>query len=92
MASDLSRVADAIQFLTENWQNPPSLESLAERYSSSPSHFQRLFSRLTGLSPKQFVLQLSLSDAKERLRKGPVSLIPRSIPGYRDRVDSTTSS
>ncbi|MEM9025551.1 MAG: methylated-DNA--[protein]-cysteine S-methyltransferase [Verrucomicrobiota bacterium] len=70
MASDLSRVADAIQFLTENWQNPPSLESLAERYSSSPSHFQRLFSRLTGLSPKQFVLQLSLSDAKERLRNG----------------------
>ena len=70
MNSDLHRVADAIRFLAKNWQEAPDLGELAARYDLSSSHFQRMFARLAGLSPKQYVQQLSLGDAQRRLRFG----------------------
>lgn len=70
MSSDLHRVADAIRYLAQHWQEAPELESFAGRYGLSPSHFQRMFARLTGLSPKQFAQQLALGDAQRRLRMG----------------------
>ncbi|MGB0372970.1 MAG: bifunctional transcriptional activator/DNA repair enzyme AdaA [Opitutales bacterium] len=70
MSSDLSRIAQAIDWLSKEYESPPSLEALAGRFGLSPSHFQRLFVKYAGVSPKQFTQQLSLSDAKERLRAG----------------------
>ena len=70
MPSDLQRVARAIDLLCENWENPPSLQKLATEFGLSMSHFQRVFTEHAGISPKQFSLQLSLSEAKQRLRAG----------------------
>ena len=70
MPSDLSRVAQAIDWLCQDYENPPSLSQLSERLGLSSSHFQRLFSKYAGISPKQFTQQLALADAKERLRSG----------------------
>lgn len=44
-----------------------SLEDLAERMQMSPAHFQRVFSRWVGVSPKRYQQYLSLSHAKTLL-------------------------
>jgi len=64
------RIARAIQFLVENYADQPSLEEAAEVAALSPHHFQRLFTRYVGVSPKNFVGCLTLERAKEDLRRG----------------------
>lgn len=66
MPSDHRRVADAIGFLAERWRAQPSLDETAAHVGASPHHFQRVFRRLTGVSPKRFVQSLS-ADRAERL-------------------------
>ncbi|WP_028092454.1 methylated-DNA--[protein]-cysteine S-methyltransferase [Pseudodonghicola xiamenensis] len=46
-----------------------SLEELAAQVSMSPAHFQRLFSRWAGVSPKKFEQYLRLGQAKSLLRE-----------------------
>ena len=46
---------------------PLSLEALAARMRMSPAHFQRLFSRWAGVSPKRFQQYLTLGHAKALL-------------------------
>ena len=45
-----------------------SLNDLASRMDMSPAHFQRLFSRWVGVSPKRYQQYLTLSQAKRLLR------------------------
>ena len=44
------------------------LEGLAEQMDMSPAHFQRLFSRWVGVSPKRYQQYLALGHAKTLLR------------------------
>ncbi|WP_207455771.1 methylated-DNA--[protein]-cysteine S-methyltransferase [Azospirillum sp. SYSU D00513] len=60
-------IAAAIDHLVRNWQDQPSLEELAEMAGLSPFHFQRLFTRWTGISPKRFIQFLTLDTAKRLL-------------------------
>lgn len=60
-------IAAAIHHVVENWQDQPSLEQLAGVAGLSPFHFQRLFTRWTGISPKRFVQFLTLDHAKRLL-------------------------
>ena len=48
---------------------PLTLEQLAAEMSMSPAHFQRLFSRWVGVSPKRYQQYLSLGHAKALLRE-----------------------
>ncbi len=48
---------------------PLSLEALARRMDMSPAHFQRLFSRWVGVSPKRYQQYLALGHAKTLLRE-----------------------
>ena len=48
--------------------HPLSLEALAGRMNMSPAHFQRLFSRWVGVSPKRYQQYLALGHAKTLLR------------------------
>lgn len=59
--------ARAITHLVEHWQDQPSLEDLAAEAGFSPFHFQRLFTRWAGISPKRFVQFLTLEHAKRLL-------------------------
>ncbi len=65
-----SRIARAIRFLAENYLNQPDLAEAAQAAGLSPSHFQREFSRLAGVSPKSFVAALTLERAKAMLDQG----------------------
>ena len=47
-----------------HFDEQPSLADMAARTGTSPYHFQRLFSRWVGLSPKKYVQFLTLERAK----------------------------
>lgn len=68
--NDYERVAQAIRFLDERHVEQPDLASLCARLGLSPSHFHRLFSKWAGVTPKDFLQCLTLSHAKELLRRG----------------------
>jgi len=67
-SSDYSTVARAIRFLKERFKEQPSLDEISNHVGLSPFHFQRLFTRWAGVSPKRFVQFLTVESAKERLR------------------------
>ena len=66
-ADDYARVAEAIRFLEENYLAQPSLDEAAARLHLSPAHFQRIFRRWAGISPKRFVQYLTVEHAKQQL-------------------------
>lgn len=64
------QIARAIEHLTANFRQQPSLGELAEKANMSEFHFQRLFTEWAGVSPKKFGQYLTLEHAKTRLRSG----------------------
>lgn len=64
---EYEKVASAIQVLTTQWKNQPSLEEIAGQVHVSPFHFQRMFTEWAGVSPKKFLQYLTLSHIKKRL-------------------------
>ena len=71
---DYQRIAEAITYLKVNFKEQPNLDSVAAQLQLSPFHFQRLFSKWAGVSPKQFVRFLSLEYAKSILREKQATL------------------
>jgi AraC family transcriptional regulator, regulatory protein of adaptative response / methylated-DNA-[protein]-cysteine methyltransferase len=67
---DWRRMARAIRWLSEHYQDQPSLEEASETAGLSPFHFQRVFTRYVGVSPKSFVGHLTLDHAKQELARG----------------------
>ncbi len=67
LARDYQRMEASLEWLAENFDAQPSLNDIAAHASLTPFHFQRMFSRWVGLSPKKFVQVLSLEHAKQRL-------------------------
>jgi AraC family transcriptional regulator, regulatory protein of adaptative response / methylated-DNA-[protein]-cysteine methyltransferase len=66
--SDYAYVKKALSFISENWREQPSLETIAAEVKLSPSHLQRVFTRWAGLSPKAFLQALTLDHARAMLR------------------------
>lgn len=67
MKNDYIRIEKAIKFLDANRLEQPSLEAVAEHVGLSRFHFQKLFTRWTGVSPKKYLQHLTLGRAKEIL-------------------------
>ena len=65
---DYARMAEAIRFLDETREDRPGLDATAAHLGLSPAHFQRLFSRWVGVSPKKYQQYLTLDHAKTLLR------------------------
>jgi AraC family transcriptional regulator of adaptative response/methylated-DNA-[protein]-cysteine methyltransferase len=68
-AIDYKRIEKAIQFLAENFHAQPSLKEIAAKIHMSEFHFQRLFTRWVGISPKRFLQFLTKEYAKTLLEK-----------------------
>ncbi len=64
---DYSRIERAILFLGENYHRQPDLREVAENVNLSEFHFQRMFRRWAGITPKRFVQFLTLEHAKRLL-------------------------
>jgi AraC family transcriptional regulator of adaptative response/methylated-DNA-[protein]-cysteine methyltransferase len=62
--SDYAVVRRAIEFISANWRDQPSLDLIAEEVGLKPLALQRLFTRWAGLSPKGFLQALTLDHAR----------------------------
>lgn len=61
---DYDRIAEAIRFLEANRLAHPTLEEAAAHVGLSAFHFQRLFRRWAGVSPKRFLQFLDAEHAR----------------------------
>lgn len=66
--TDYERIEHAIRYLEENYQRQPSLKEVAHGAGLSEFHFQRLFRRWAGISPKRFLQYLTAGFAARLLR------------------------
>ncbi|MEM9147833.1 MAG: bifunctional helix-turn-helix domain-containing protein/methylated-DNA--[protein]-cysteine S-methyltransferase [Pseudomonadota bacterium] len=60
-------IAAALAYLEEHRGRQPGLEEVAAVIGLSPAHFQRLFSRWVGVSPKRYLQYLTLDHARQLL-------------------------
>jgi AraC family transcriptional regulator of adaptative response/methylated-DNA-[protein]-cysteine methyltransferase len=66
---DYHRIERAIRFLNEHAREQPNLDSVAAAAGLSAYHFQRLFRRWAGISPKRFVQFLTADHARALLAR-----------------------
>jgi AraC family transcriptional regulator of adaptative response/methylated-DNA-[protein]-cysteine methyltransferase len=69
-SADYDRMAKALAWLADRWQERPSLDEAAQAVGLSPFHFQRVFSRWAGVSPKTFVAAIAHAEARKSLEEG----------------------
>lgn len=72
--TDYERIAMAIDFIKTHTHQQPSLLDIATHTGLSSSHFQRLFSRWAGISPKRFLQTLTLEYAQQLLQETNLSV------------------
>jgi AraC family transcriptional regulator, regulatory protein of adaptative response / methylated-DNA-[protein]-cysteine methyltransferase len=65
---DYAVVKRAVAYISTRWRDQPSIETIAEHVGLSASHFQHLFKRWAGLTPKAFLQAITIDHARERLR------------------------
>lgn len=68
------RIAEAIDFINNNFKSQPNLDEVAAQVHLSPAHFQRLFTEWAGTSPKKFLQYISIEHAKELLKEQQATL------------------
>jgi AraC family transcriptional regulator of adaptative response/methylated-DNA-[protein]-cysteine methyltransferase len=73
-AEDYKRIEKAILYLEKNAYRRPDLKEVARTVNLSEYHFQRLFRRWAGISPKRFLQFLTLERVKS-LMKGSGNLL-----------------
>ncbi len=69
--SDYARVEKAIRELDRNFRRQPRLGEMARAAGLSAYHFQRLFTRWAGISPKRFLQFVTAEHAARMLRESP---------------------
>jgi AraC family transcriptional regulator of adaptative response/methylated-DNA-[protein]-cysteine methyltransferase len=67
LSEDYLRIEQAIQYLEKHANSQPELSEVANAVGLSEYHFQRIFSRWAGISPKRFLQFLTKEGAKELL-------------------------
>lgn len=69
-AQDYARMEKALAWLADRWRERPSLDEAAAAVGLSPFHFQRVFTRWAGVSPKTFVAAIAHAEARRQLEAG----------------------
>ena len=67
LSEDYLRIEQAILYLENHFREQPNLEEIAASVGLSEFHFQRLFTRWAGVSPKRFLQFLTKEGAKKLL-------------------------
>jgi AraC family transcriptional regulator of adaptative response/methylated-DNA-[protein]-cysteine methyltransferase len=75
---DYQRIEQAILFLDRNARRQPGLDEVAHAVRLSPFHFQRLFRKWAGISPKRFLQVVALNRAKQAL-DGSASVLDAAL-------------
>jgi len=72
LSEDYARVEQAIRYIEANAPRQPDLAEVAAHVGLSEYHFQRLFTRWAGISPKRFLQFLTRENAKALLAQTSV--------------------
>lgn len=64
---ELSRLIPALKFMQQAFHRGPTLVEIAKQVELSPFHFHRRFTELLGLTPKQYLLECQIHEAKTQL-------------------------
>src|SRR5580700_6373426 len=67
-SADYATVKRAIEFISKRYRDQPSIDQVAEHVGLSASHFQHVFKRWAGLTPKAFLQAITIERARELLR------------------------
>jgi len=73
-ASEMSSIRELQIWIAEHLAAKLSAERLAERMAMSPRHFERVFTREVGTTPAQYVLQLRVEAARQKLERTDLGL------------------
>ncbi|MEM7289400.1 MAG: bifunctional helix-turn-helix domain-containing protein/methylated-DNA--[protein]-cysteine S-methyltransferase [Pseudomonadota bacterium] len=76
---DYALVRSAIEYLSVNWQEQPSLTQLARYLGLGETAAQKLFKRWAGLSPKEFSQAVTLDHAKRLLGEEGLPILDASF-------------
>ncbi len=68
------QIEKAIAYIRSRRGRQPGLEEIAAHVHMSKYHFQRVFKKWAGISPKDFLQYLTLEQAKESLNSGKTTL------------------
>ena len=84
-SSDYSDLNHILSYIDEYYHLDLSVEDLAIKANYSPSHFRKLFHKLTGVSPKLYILNKRMTVAKNLLKNSdlPINAISNNC-GYSD--------
>lgn len=63
-------VSDAIDYIVAHWQEQPDLDMLAKRAGYDQTHFQKIFTKMVGLSPKKLSQYMNARHARDFLLEG----------------------
>ncbi|HEY6484749.1 MAG TPA: methylated-DNA--[protein]-cysteine S-methyltransferase [Steroidobacteraceae bacterium] len=69
---DFDRIARAIHFVQAHFREQPRLATVAAQAGLSEFHFNRLFRRWAGVTPKQYLAYVTGNAARQALRRLPV--------------------
>ena len=69
LSEDYLRIEQAILYLENHYKDQPELADVAANIGLSEYHFQRLFTRWAGVSPKRFLQFLTKEGAKDLLNR-----------------------
>jgi AraC family transcriptional regulator, regulatory protein of adaptative response / methylated-DNA-[protein]-cysteine methyltransferase len=68
---EFARMTRAIEFIEAGYQRQPKLATIARHVGLSEFHFNRLFRRWAGLTPKQYLAEVTSRAASAALRDEP---------------------
>lgn len=83
----VAAVRDSITYLQNHYQKQITVTGLARMTGISSGHYTRLFKRLTGFTPKEYIIQIRINKAKELLAYNNLPLKEvASQAGYDDEL------
>ncbi|CAN7753112.1 AraC family transcriptional regulator [Paenibacillus sp. LjRoot56] len=80
-----SAIGFTCQYIADHYQSPLTVEQLAKMAGLSEGYYSRQFKRLTGLSPKDYIIRLRVTKAKDLLACSGLTMTYISeLVGYDD--------
>ncbi|MEA2708084.1 MAG: AraC family transcriptional regulator [Phycisphaerales bacterium] len=64
---EMARLIPALKFMRQEFHRGPTLGEIAKQVHLSPFHFHRRFAELLGLTPKHYLLECQITEAKLQL-------------------------
>ncbi len=62
-----SRIKKSMEFIVENINKQPKIKEIASHVNMSEFHFQRIFKKWSGVSPKKFLQFVTLKELKKNI-------------------------